>query len=354
MIRSGKKWVISYVAIIIVTLLALGGITIYIDPYFHYHAPLNNYEYPIDSERYQNDGIVRHFDYDAIITGTSMTECFKTSEMNQLFGVNAIKVPYSGGSYKEINDNLITALKKNNNVKQIIRSLDFSMLIWPADKVGYDTYPVYLYDDNLINDISYLLNEDVLNHTIRVLKYTKSGYKTTDFDTYGDWTLYYNYKFGKEAVDAAYDRQDYSNKTVGLTDEDYTNLCNNITQNILGLVKEYPDTEFYYFIPPYSIYYFDSLNQEGTLERQFDAERILIEMLIPYDNVHLFSFYTEFDLVCNLDNYKDIAHYGPNINSQILQWMKKGHGRLTLENYKEYCRKERDFYLNYDYESLFR
>lgn len=63
----------------LLTLAALAGITIYVDPLFHYHAPLGSLQYPLYDERYMNDGIVRHFDYDAIITGSSMTENFKTS-----------------------------------------------------------------------------------------------------------------------------------------------------------------------------------------------------------------------------------------------------------------------------------
>ena len=57
--------------------------TIYIDPFFHYHAPLQEYQYPINEERYQNDGIVKHFEYDALITGSSMCENFKTTEFDE-------------------------------------------------------------------------------------------------------------------------------------------------------------------------------------------------------------------------------------------------------------------------------
>lgn len=54
-----------------------------------------------------------------------MTENFKTSEMNEIFGVNSIKVPYSGATYKELNDNLIIALENNPNLKTIVRCLDY-------------------------------------------------------------------------------------------------------------------------------------------------------------------------------------------------------------------------------------
>ena len=126
---SSKKFLSFSIIAIIAILLVLGSITIYIDPYFHYHSPLAKYEYPIDNERYQNDGITRHWDYDAIITGSSMTECFRTSEFDYLFDAKAIKIPYSGGKFKEVDESLQRALERNSSVKYVVRGLDFNYLI---------------------------------------------------------------------------------------------------------------------------------------------------------------------------------------------------------------------------------
>ena len=110
MILSGKKWTAAFIAVLLALLMGMGAVTAVIDPYFHYHKPLERYQYVIENQRYQNNGIVKHFDYDAVITGTSMSENFKTSEMNEIFGVNAVKVPFSGSSYREINDNLVVVI----------------------------------------------------------------------------------------------------------------------------------------------------------------------------------------------------------------------------------------------------
>ena len=55
-------------------LFSVAAATVVIDPFLHYHGPLAGLEYPLLDERYQNDGIARHFSYDALITGTSMTQ----------------------------------------------------------------------------------------------------------------------------------------------------------------------------------------------------------------------------------------------------------------------------------------
>lgn len=109
--KSYSVWIIVTVLDLIVLLVTFSLLTIIIDPFMHYHAPLDGYGYPLNNEwyqdklmayqhnkeRYQNDGIIKNYQYNSIITGTSMVENFKTSEADKLFEVDFIKVPFSGG-----------------------------------------------------------------------------------------------------------------------------------------------------------------------------------------------------------------------------------------------------------------
>ena len=352
--NKNKKWTLSFVIIFLIFLLGMGAITIIVDPYFHYHKPLPGLQYPIDNQRYQNDGIIKNFDYDAIITGTSMTENFKVSELNELFNVKGIKVSFSGATHKEINDRLLTATQHNSNIKMIIRSLDYSRLLHGKDTLKYEesTYPEYLYDDLWYNDIKYFFNKSVLfNSTFRVLEYTQKGNQTTDFDEYSNWMK--ENQFGKDIVLSTYERSKKTDAITQLSKKDYDNIKGNITQNITNIADDNPNIEFYLFFTPYSICYWDQLNQEGTLDRQIDAEKYTIELILPHKNIHIFSFSNNFEMTCNLDHYKDIAHYDESINSKILKWMKEGKYELTTENYNQYIQEIKDFYSKYPYDSLF-
>ena len=162
---KAKQWLIGWLLIVLTELAAIAVMVYKVDPYFHYHKPdVDNYFYSLDNERSQNNGISKHFDYDAIITGTSMVANFKTSEFDEVFKVNSVKIPYSGGSYKEINDNLKVALENNPNLKTIIRGLDYEIILAPKDQMRDDLgiYPEYLYDNNPLNDVKYIFNRDVL------------------------------------------------------------------------------------------------------------------------------------------------------------------------------------------------
>lgn len=134
---KAKTWLAGW-AVLVVAALGLIGYEVYkVDPYFHYHKPdTSAYYYVLNNQRSQNDGISKHFDYNALITGTSMTENFKTSEFDEIFDVHSVKVSYSGGSYKEMNDNLKIALRHNPNLKTIVRCLDMGFFSIPRTGCG--------------------------------------------------------------------------------------------------------------------------------------------------------------------------------------------------------------------------
>lgn len=347
-----RRWVAGTIALSAIVFVLFASITIYIDPLFHFHAPLDRYEYLINIERYQNDGIMRHFEYDSIITGTSMTENFMTSEADSLFQAKFIKVPYSGAPYKEVDQSLRRAYDTGRDIRYVIRCLDYSLLVYDKDYQRDDViYPLYLYDDNLFNDVNYVLNKDILFHqTFGVIVYTRGGNKTTSFDNYANWND--TVTFGAEAVLATYDSGEAVGLPRTLTEEESVMIVENIRQNVLELALNHPETEFFLFFPPYSICYWDTLKANGEVDWRIDAERLAIEELLEASNIRLYSFCNNFDLVCDLNNYKDQAHYGEWVNSWILEWMKNDEWRLTKDNYHDYLEEIRNFYNNYDYGSL--
>lgn len=128
--KNTKKWLMTYFLCVILIAGMVIAAVVYVDPFMHYHKPLKDvFYYNLNNERSQNDGITKHFDYDALITGSSMTENFKTTELDEIFGVRSIKVPYSGGSYKELNDNLVIAMRTHPGLKVIVRCLDMDRFL---------------------------------------------------------------------------------------------------------------------------------------------------------------------------------------------------------------------------------
>lgn len=358
---SSRKWLSIVLITVATVLIGCTALVVIIDPYMHYRLPNNglSYSFTTQNQRYQNDGIIKFFSYDAMITGTSMTENFKSSEFDKLYDVNSIKVPFSGASYKEVNCACERALQLNSDVKIIVRSIDLSMLVKEKDFLSYGNYPEYLYDNILLNDVNYWINkmtilegvmQNVIFHSM-VSKSKSSFLDSFSFDTYSNWQGE-NF-FGKESVLASYTRPEKKYECIRLTDYEEEMIRENIVQNVTKLAHEYPQTRFILFFPPYSICYWDSLEREGKIEWEIEAQRIAIDELLKCDNIELYSFFSNFEMICDLNNYKDSGHYSENINSRMLIWMRNGDYKLTKENYEDYLREIFDFYSSYNYDAIF-
>lgn len=350
--KAHIRWICATLALSVAAFCLFAAPTAYIDPLFHYHAPLDQYQYPITNERYQNDGITRHFSYDGIITGTSVTENFKTSEADALFDATFIKVPFAGGRHKEVNDNLRRAYESGHEIKYIIRGLDSELLIQDKDAYKEDyQYPTYLYNDNPFDDVNYLLNKTILfDYTMRVVDYTKAGNRTTSFDDYASWSDQFEY--GADIVLAPYAFAEEEPPEDPLTEEDRRMIQENLQQNVIDLALEHPETTFYLFFSPFSIVDWGRQYNLGRVERQVDAEQVAIEALLQVPNIRLYSFNNNFDLICDLSNYKDYEHYGDWINSWILEQLCGDEYRLTRDNYQAYMDAIRQFYTTFDYAAL--
>ena len=350
--QAAKKWFQKCILVLLLLLVLIVAVVVFVDPYFHYHKPFDFMSYRLYEERYINDGIGRHFDYDAIITGTSMAQNFKPSEMDALFGTRAVKMPFSGAGYAELSENLDRALARNGNVKMVLWAVDYNGLLRSYDWQQYENYPTYLYDNNPFNDVSYVLNKSILYHGVmpNVLM-SLTGQPRTTMDEYSSWVN----ETGLEHILLSYDRNNVNiPATVDFGDAEKQTVIQTIENNFVDLIEKYPDTEFYLFYTPYSICYWDALNIKGTIQRQTEAEKLATEMLLQYPNVKLYNFFDQYEVICNPDYYNDDGHYSAEINSRILGWMAEGTGLLTQDNYEERLKEEQNFYLSYDYDSIYR
>lgn len=352
-----KKWSVLLLVLSLLALIFLGTVTALIDPFFHYHKPLEFLQYPMstDNERYLNNGIVRHFDYDAVITGTSLTENFLASQCNDLFDVNAVKVCFSGGTYSELHANLQRALASNPEIKLVIFGIDSWFLFEEEGAMRTDAaFPTYLYDDSLLNDVNYLLNKEILfRNAVGVLEHTRQGLPSTTFDEYSFWGGGGYGETGREIALRNSPRREAVDPMKPLTELQRQTLTEHLAGSIQKLAREYPDTQFLYFFPPYSILFWDLAQREGSMDRVLEGWKLATELLLDEENVQLYAFFTDYDTITNLDNYRDNVHYGDHINALLLERMSRQEGLLTRDNYEAYWQEVSDYYHAYDYDAVY-
>lgn len=346
-----KKWFLKSMITLVAVLALAAAVMIIVDPYFHYHKPFSFLSYRLYEERYVNDGISRNFDFNAIITGTSMAQNFKSSEMDTLFGTNSVKETFSGAGYQELAENLERALKRNPELKTVLWVVDYNGFLREYSWAQYENYPTYLYDDNIFNDTAYLFNKSVLYHgVLSNIRMTLSGEESTTMDEYSSWER----DCGLEYIMQSYNRKNLNtNEDKDFGQEEYEMVVKTIDTNMVQLINKYPDVTFYLIYPPYSICYFDALVIKGTLDKQLQAEQTATKLLLGCPNVKLYNFFDQYEVICNPDYYCDEGHYNKEVNSMILQWISEGNGLVTKENYLERLKKEKEFYSQYDYDSIY-
>lgn len=351
---SEKKWGMGVLGLTAAILLLLAGFTAVVDPVFHYHKPLDGLSYYIFDQRYQNDGIVKHFDYDAVITGTSMTENFRSSELDRLYGVNSVKVPFYGTSMREVADNLRTAFDANDHIEMVVLGLDGTNLMDDKDLVRSDTpLPTYLYDSNPFNDVSYLLNKQILlNYTMRMLQQTYYGEETTSFDDYSFW--WGRYQYGAEAVLKKLTRSEPPQEPAAMDARTEKTIRDNIRNNVADIARENPETTFYCYFSPYCVAYWDMQYCSGRLQKQIEAYRIATEELLECDNIRLYSFFTKTEWTEDLSRYKDLYHHSDEINSEILAQLPEDTYLLTKDNFEDHWQQVQQRYQDFAYEDFYR
>ena len=347
-----KKWFLGTMLGCIVCLGLIVAAMVVVDPYFHYHGKIPGISYRLYNERYINSGIADNFEYNAIITGSSMNQNFKISTVDKMWGTKTVKMPFSGGGFEEIGQNLDRAFASGNEIEVVLWGLDYNGFYRDREYRAYEEYPDYLYDKNLFNDVNYVLNKELIFEGLATdLLMTVQGQESTTFDEYASWDA----GRGWDSISLTYTRsKEIAPMGDGILSEKEEFLVrDNMGVNIVELTQRYPDTQFVFFYAPYSALYWESIYRDGTLLRQIECEKITTEMLLECENVKLFNFHNKTDITGNLELYRDKEHYVYEVNDMILQWIDQGEGLVTKENYMDIINWEKEYYMNYDYDSLY-
>ena len=347
-----KKRVVIICILLLLPLVITALTVVICDPFFHYHKPIKGYPYALENERYQNDGIAKHFDYELMITGSSTTQVLLPSCASELWGCEAVRMSFAGGSLYETAGLVDTAVSSNKDLKVVIRGLDIGRLVQEKDTVDYEDIPEYLYDKNPFNDYRYLFNRDVMTSIGRSAAKLASGQKADSFDDYENWND--SKVFGKEAVLTTFERLPLTDEKQVFTEEDRRIEDENLYENIIKTAKNNPDIEFIVFIPPVNVCYWDASLRSGGFDYTLDALSEAFLKRSEADNIKVYAFDDCTEITCNFDNYIDGLHFGEETGKYILESIHSDNHRITMDNKDEYLDRIRNIYSAYDYESIFK
>ena len=334
-------------------LILCAVLTVIVDPFFHYHAPLKGFPYVVDNQLSQNPGMARNMTYDSIITGSSMTVNFNTNDFREAMGVNALKLSSNGAYPKDIANVLDFAYDEHSKARKAspltnaFIAIDVAVFTAGPEEVKYPQ-PTYLYDKSPLNDIPYLLNKDVLlQYVLRPIVEREA----TDLATVYATTWQTEEYFGKDWV-----LQGFAPSEVRAEEEpkdayrEKTEI--NLERNILSYVRQHPETEFTFFFPPYSILYWYNVERENHLEATMAQYEQIGETLLKEDNVRVFYFQDMEDVVTDLANYSDYEHYSTAINSYMAACFGTGEHEVHPGGMHEVLDHMRSIVDSFDFETF--
>lgn len=324
-----KKKLLRLCGIIGIELLLIFLVVWFFDPFYQYHAPFGESQAVLYDRDNQMPGSVRNFEYDSVLVGSSVVENCDSTILDEHYDCDTLKVVKASGSVADLLYYLEMA-QEDRELKNVFFCLDMTALNSNPQTTLYGKdIPRYLHTENILDDYTYIYNKDVLLETIpKVLAFGLQG-KNVGGDAY-------NWAEGKE-FSASMAMRAYSKPEEALPPQDFTKSLNSISQNIENIAKQietHPDTTYRFFFPPYSMSWWDCAYVNGQLEEHFYILEQVIPVLLSYDNVEVYYYQGEEEIICNLDNYMDLVHYSPAVNQFMLEQMCRGEGKLTKENWQ--------------------
>lgn len=307
------------------------------DPFFQYHKPLKGLKAVLTDKEYQCVGSLKTFDYDSVIAGSSVSENYNNGWFDQGFGCKSIKAIRSYGATADL-CYLLDIAFEHQELKYVFYNLDPSALVADAETTYELTgCPMYLYDDNYINDVEYWLNKGVLMEKI---PYLIANSLIGDYDENNSYNWAQWKEFNSDMILGLYIRKPSISEMK--PENYYEDILRQNLDLLTSRISAHPETEFYVFVPPYSMLWWDNIYREGDTEAYLYNMEQAMKTLLSYKNVKMFYFQNDREIITNLENYMDILHFSPEINHYICESLIEGKHRISPENYVQNIREMRD------------
>lgn len=346
-----KKYVVLQLSIVAVILLIFAVFNFTVDPLFHYRRPRFGMSPVVKKQRYQNAGMARNFDFDNAVVGNSLAENIRQKDLQTALGMKTIRLTAPGSH--PLDWKLTLDILKHRQVRPKKLMLNLDPFIFVGSPTQFKRpWPSYLYDRNPFNDVYYLLNFDITwDFTMNTLeKNLKRKIPSSEKLYVWDDTCTY----GRKMILANIKRQPLVGKKVD-ADAYVANALENF-RLLFEYFEEMPETTFIFFCSPFSILYWDNCVRDNTFDACRKSYYAVFEFLLKYPNVRIY-FWSDDKLlrsICDLDNYRDAAHFDTRLAHMLCERIGRDEGRMTLANYRTELAKFFSFLEKYDYDAIWK
>lgn len=337
--------------------LALVALLYIYDPLQIYHKPYFREITFLQDSRIQIKGIIKNYDFDSFIWGTSMLENTLAKEAEQKISGKWVNISSGGFVFNE-RAIVLDYMFKNAKPKNIIYSLDIGHLVinHSNDTKNFD----FLYDNNELNDLKVYLNKKTISCALR-FSTSEDCVGKKDLENLISWLwardIEHNARFG--GIHKWLENKD--NGQIKDTIKELANMSSPprynpkpfkdsiqsnqkyLEENLLVFVRQNPSVKFSIVIPTYSRLFY-RLNDEIQ-----PKAKVILKWLVSQNlpNMKIYGF-DDLDYADDIANYKDLPHYNIDMNSMQLDAIANGTHILTPQNIDSYLATMESKIKNYD------
>ena len=327
--------VYSFAFFILLSFLSLGLIYFY-DPMQIFHKSFLKEERFFGEMRLGARAIIRHYNFDSYILGTSMLQNTSAKEANRKLGGNWVNISPAASTTKE-RGIILNYLFRYQNPKTLIYSLDAF-----SDEVSTKPNFQLLYDESLLNDFEAYLNDRFIICTLTfsqkekcigkenletLLQWIREEKHQKRLGGFENWIKYNPDIFKQESLKSLPQSKPVE---FDLDRIDVSKEQELLETFLLSFIKKYPNTQFHLILPPYSRLHF-KINPKAFIERK-KITYWLFEQTKDLKNVTIYGFDT-LDYADDIENYAgDTIHYNIDMNSLQLDSIQNKKHILTPDN----------------------
>jgi len=324
-----RRFVATMMAVALGLAAAVMAFNAWVDPFQHYRkaerfAP----RFYNAWQRYENPGIAKHYDYDRIVTGSSLMECVLPADVDRLMGGRTINLSVSAQTAYDAGRLLSVALA-TGKPRHVIMNVDYNAFSGAPDRSGFaEPFPGYLYDDTVLDDLPYVLGAGTLRKSLETLLGLHWSRFGTDPSRMWYWADGYQF-FAAKAVQGL--DPDNLNARFRQPARTLAGMQASFEANLAPLIERHPEVRFSFVYAPYAILVWLDFRQRSQLEVTLAFREWLFKRTRAYPNVEIFDFHAEPAIVMDLDHFTDIYHFSPKVSQALIAAMAEGRYRLTPE-----------------------
>ena len=315
---SNTKWIVIFISLFLAISIGVGMVNYFVDPFFCYRMSDNEH---FLIPHYVSPGLIKHYDYDTLILGSSMIQNFNMDSFRTKLKCNPLHVGVSSITPEEI-------LKYIELSENIGKTQKYYICIDTSTFASKGTVRTeeFLFKSDVLSDIKYLYNYESLFQFLPVdLMLTASkklGFfpdsfsAKTSIDKLGNWED--EYEFDEEILIDNYNANMYEPSK--LDKEKFEEQSRKVVDNFFTHLNS--DDNYTFFFPPYSsLYWYDRI-EDDEFSCLINAKRYFIEKAKLF-GAEVFDFQGA-DFTVDLNLYKDTTHYSPEINDWMVNCFSNG------------------------------